>query len=475
MKKLLALFAILSLGLALVACSTTEDPDPDPDPDPNPVDCEADPDHEDCEDDDPTPTENIILSYAEWGDQEMAQALIDAFEEEYPHIQVDLRQDIQGAGGEFTANLINAQAAGLLPDVFVIDNVPTGINNGLALDVAEFWDADPDTDLIYPNIQNTGIYNGKRFAMPTFQFIKGVYLNLTLFDTYNIDIPEKDWKYDEFIQIAKDIRQAGFDDSVFGIDPWFGDLDFQQTFPTMDFVDVGYNTWDGTQFNFSSQAWIDAYQAKLDLNAQDVVGNYSEEELAALGVAWPWFEGLIGMNIDGSWNMGFVDNMFDEYGIEVGFWPYPGGDAGQFPPTILDFILVSSQTQNPEEAYLLAKWMSWGKEGWLTRLSVMEERGDNYLDRFPIADYPDVWAEAEEYVDYVEGLRENVDLFEYSKPDVDKWLPGYKSFWEWVGNEENDYWTRISAGEVTPEVFAVEWENKINEMVSEALATIGTD
>lgn len=467
MKKIIMFASIFTLILTLAACGDGNTKDPND----KQVDCAVTPDHEDCQE----RHDNIVLSYAEWGDQEMAQALIDAFEEQYPWIQVDLRQDIQGAGAEFTGNLINAQAAGLLPDVFVIDNVPTGVNNGLALDVAEFWDADPDTDLIYPNIQDTGLYNGKRLAMPTFQFIKGIYMNLTLFKHYNIPIPEKDWTYDEFIQISKDIRQLGKNDYVFGIDPWFGSLDFEQTFPTQDSVTTGYQTWDGEKFHFSSQAWIDAYNTKLDLYDQDVVGNYTEEELSALGVAWPWYEGLIGMNIDGSWNMGFVDQMYEDHGIEVGFWPYPGGSAGQFPPTILDFILVSSQTQHPEEAYLLAKWMSWGKQGWLTRLEVMEERGDNYLDRFPIADYPDVWTAADKYVDYVEGLRENVDLFEFSKPDVDKWLPGYKSFWDWVGNEENDYWNRIANGEVTPEVFAPEWETQLNQMVAEAMATIGLD
>lgn len=471
MKKLLLLSLSFFFVLGLAACTDGE-LDPDPDPDPTEVDCEANPDHEDCQDDDPTPTENIVLSYADWGDQELNEMLVAGFEAKYPNITVELRQDIQGAGAEFTGNLINAQAAGILPDVFAIDNVPTGISNGMALDIAPYWDADPDTDLIYDNIQNTGVYGDYRLAMPSFQFIKGIYLNITLFESYNIDIPEKDWTYDEFMDIAIEIRQAGLQDYVFGIDPWYGDLDFEATFPTMDNVDVGYQTWDGTQFNFTSDAWIDAYNTKLDLRAQDVVGNYTPEELDQLGVDWPWFEGLIGMKIDGSWNMWMVDDMFDQFGQEVGFWPYPGGSAGQFPPTILDFVMVSSQTEYPEEAYLLAKWMTWGKEGWLTRLDLMESRNDLFLDRYPIADYPEVWTEAESYIDYIEGLRENVDLFDVSKPDVDKWLPGYKSFWEWVGNEENDYWTRIGDGLVTPEVFASEWETKINQLVNEALAAI---
>ncbi len=416
-----------------------------------------------------TPTRNIVLTYADWGDQELNEMLIASFMEAYPHITVELRRDITGTGGAFTANLLNAQAAGVLPDVFAIDNVPTGLSNGMLLDVTEFWNADPDTALVYPNIAETAVYNGQRFAIPSFQFIKGIYINLTLLDYYNIPIPEKDWTYDEWVALAIQVRQAGQNDIVYGIDPWFGDLDFEAIWPTMDFEDVGYQTWDGERFNFTSQAWIDAYNAKLELYAQNVVAAFTEEEMDILGDIWPWFAGHIAFRIDGSWNLWMVDGMFEEYGQEVGFWPYPGGAAGQFPPTILDFTVVSSQTEHPEEAYLLAKWMSFGKQGWETRLDMMEARGDMYLDRFPIADYPEIWERAELFIDYVEGVRESVELFEFSKPDVDKWLPGYKEFWEWVGSDDNDYFTRISQGLITPEVFAREWEEKLNELVETSL------
>jgi ABC-type glycerol-3-phosphate transport system substrate-binding protein len=132
------------------------------------------------------PTEEIVLSYADWGDAELNQILIDAFEAKYPNIEVELRLDITGSGAEFTGNLINAQAAGVLPDVFAIDNVPTGYYNGMLLDITEYWDNDPETDLVYPNIANTAVYNGERYAVPSFQFIKGIFINMTLFDSYNI-------------------------------------------------------------------------------------------------------------------------------------------------------------------------------------------------------------------------------------------------------------------------------------------------
>lgn len=425
-----------------------------------------------CSDDDngdTIPVRNIVLSYADWGDQELNQRLIDAFMLEYPNITVELRQDITGAGAAFTESLLNAQAGDVLPEVFAIDNVPTGYDNGMLLDISAFWDADPDTALVYPEVAQTAIYGSGRYGIPSFQFIKGIYINLTLLDFYNVPIPPKDWHYNDFIALAEQIRVLGENDMVYAIDPWFGDLDFETTFPMLDDETIGYNTWDGERFNFTNPAWIDAYDTKLDLWARGIPASHTEEELAEIGDVWPWLAGYTAMSIDGSWNLWMIDTMLEEYGFDVGFWPYPRGDAGQFPPTILDFIVVSSQAEHPEEAYLLAKWMTFGKQGWLTRLDLMEERGDLYLDRYPIAEYDEVWARAEIFIDYVEGLRESIELLDQARPDVDKWLPGYKAFWEWVGNEDNNYWERIANNEVTPDTFASEWEERLNQMVQEAM------
>ncbi len=443
--------------------------------------CEIDPFDPSC-----ITQDNIVLSYADWGDQNLNAALIEAFEAKYPNITVDLRQDITDSGAAFTGHLIDAQTAGILPDVFAIDNVPTGIYNGMLLDVSQYWDMDSETQYIYDNIADTAMYGDMRLAMPSFQFIKGIMINLTLLDAYNIDIPDKDWKYDDFIDLAIELRQTGKNDYIYGIDPWYGDLDFNAIFPTEDFEDVGYQTFDGSAFHFTDQSWIDAYNTKLSLYDQNVVVNFSEEELSVLGDVWGFYDGYVGFDIEGTWMLYLVDQMYKEKNFEVGFWPYPGGDAGQFPPTILDFICVSSQTEHPLEAYILAKWMTWGREGWLARLDAMDSINDasmangdgftyTFLDRYPIADFSDVWDRADFYIDYVEGLRENIELLQYAKPDVDKWLAGYKQFWEWVGNEENDYWNKINNRLVTPEVFAPIWEEKINEMIQEAMQQIIED
>ena len=122
--------------------------------------------------------------------------------------------------------------------------------------------------------------------------------------------------------------------------------------------------------------------------------------------------GTVAMDIEGYWQF-WVLNDAAKNGIDLGFWPYPQGSAGFFPPTILDYLAVSAETDFPEEAFLLAKWMSFGKAGYDARLDILEANnalaeanGDMpmYLDRFPVADYPDVWTRVDGFVDGIEGI-----------------------------------------------------------------------
>ena len=450
--------------------------------------------------------QQITLSYADWGNQELNQRMIDLFQAKYPNITVELRQDITGSGATFTGNLVTAAQAGLLPDVFATDNVPTIINAGLTLDIAEYWDADEDAQLVYDNIALAGVYNNRRFAVPSFQFLKGVLMNLDIFERANLQTvegeyridndgyPVKDWTYEEFVNIAKAIKNfdlVNTENLVVGMDTWYGSPDFQQVWPTMDDASTQYDTWDGSQFNYTSDSWIEAMQAKVDLHqlTDGTTTRFSEEdynleENAELRT-YMIQTGYAAMDIEGSWQFWVIKDAIDERDFNLGFWPYPQGSAGLYPPTILDFQAISSQTEHPEEAYLLAKWMTFGRDGWDARLTLMEEDREafieegltpDFLDRFPVADYPEVWTRVEALVDGIEGISEIFDRIEFSKPDLDKWLPGYKDFWAWVYDPENPFnWDNlVAAGSTAVPTYAEEWEEKINTLVGEQLTTIGT-
>ncbi len=479
MKKILLLLVAVLFAVGIYGCKKDEPVDPG--------------------------TQTIELTYADWGDQDFNQRMIDAFMVEYPNIRVTLRQDIAGSGAEFTGNLITAAQAGLLPDVFATDNVPTVINAGLTLDVASMWDADPETDLVYDNIALTGVYNGHRYAVPSFQFLKGILINLDIFQaanlttvdgSYRIDndgYPVKDWTQDEFVNIAKAIKNFDLSnpqDVVVGMDTWYGSPDFQQVWPMMDNADVQYDTWDGTSFHYTSADWIYAMQQKVELQklTDGTTTHFNQEDLDNNPILQGYLiqTGVAAMDIEGSWQFWVINAAKTDSNINLGFWPYPSGSAGLFPPTILDYQAISSQTEHPEEAYLLAKWMTFGQDGWNARLGLLEsDRADaiaagelpTHLDRFPVADYPGVWDRVYALIDDIEGLNYTLNRIEYSKPDLDKWLPGYKDFWAWAYDPENPYNfdNLLIAGSTAVPTYATQWEAKANQLVTEAMATLGAD
>jgi multiple sugar transport system substrate-binding protein len=195
--------------------------------------------------------------------------------------------------------------------------------------------------------------------------------------------------------------------------------------------------------------------------------------------------GYAAMDIEGSWQFWVIKDAIDNRDFELGFWPYPQGDAGLFPPTILDFQAISSQTEHPEEAYLLAKWMTYGQDGWNARLSLLEaDREDTiaegltpeFLDRFPIADYPGVWTRVEGLVEGIKGIDAIFDRIEFSKPDLDKWLPGYKDFWAWAYAEDNpfNFNNLVLEGPNAVPTYAEAWQEQINLLVSAQLEALGT-
>jgi len=451
------------------------------------------------------PVQTIELTYADWGDQEFNQRMIDKFMLQYPNINVTLRRDITGSGATFTGNLVTAAQAGLLPDVFATDNVPTVINAGLTMDVASHWDADEDTELVYDNIALTGVYNGKRYAVPSFQFLKGIMLNMDIFEKANLSTvngkyridndgyPVKDWTFSEFVEIAKAIKNFDLNNPenlVVGLDTWYGTPDFQQVWPMMNDANVQYDTWDGTSFHYTSTDWISAMQTKVALHrlTDGTTTRFTPEDLAEYPILSNYLiqTGVAAMDIEGSWQFWVINDVKKNLDQQIGFWPYPQGSAGLFPPTILDYQCVSSQTMYPNEAYLLAKWMTFGQDGWNARLDLLEEdraaaiaadEEPAYLDRFPVANYPGVWDRVSGLVDGIEGIEYIFNRIQYAKPDLDKWLPGYKDFWAWVFNPENPYnWDNlVTAGPTAVATYAAEWQATANQLVTEQMAALGSD
>ena len=74
----------------------------------------------------------------------------------------------------------------------------------------------------------------------------------------------------------------------------------------------------------------------------------------------------------GSWQLGSWQKSKDDGTINfaLDFIGFPSVNGVKKTPMSMDFTAVSSQTKQPEEAYMLAKWLGFGKEGYAKRLEL---------------------------------------------------------------------------------------------------------
>jgi ABC-type glycerol-3-phosphate transport system substrate-binding protein len=160
----------------------------------------------------PTP-EPVTISFAYPNqDTEYYRQLVADFNQEYPHITVDLRPkswDMLGGLGAGDA------------DVFVNSQFSLSwlYEQGNVLNLSPFIEQDDTFDLgdFYPG--TVGLYSreGKVWGLPAGVDIMVMYYNMDLLDQYNAPIPQVGWDWNDFLEIALTTRDPIAD--TFGYAP----------------------------------------------------------------------------------------------------------------------------------------------------------------------------------------------------------------------------------------------------------------
>jgi multiple sugar transport system substrate-binding protein len=408
-------------------------------------------------------TEKFTLKYASWEDEKIEASMLQAFMEKYPNITVVKDKSIVWP---FETSLTTAAAAGSIPDVFTMKVVPLAITSDWLLDLTPYWDVDDEAKTVYKNIADMTVFNGKRYAAPTFQFAEGVFVNKTLFEKNNVPLPSYNWTIDEMIDLAKKFSKPR--EFFYGIGGPWGDLAFLESFPMINDASLGWNTYDGDKFHFTNQEWIDAYNLKLELRrlkVDDVMTGPQKKKVFGDEGAWTFQKGHVAMAVDYSWNMGWIPGDMKKAGAgDVDFYPYPAGKAGHKTPTILDFIGVSSTTKYPEAAYELSKFMTWGKDGYMKRIDI-EKAAAKPVDKYPVSDQPELWAKLDAETT-LPGAKAVMKLMSDSVPYPI--VPGWNEFVAW--DTEQKFSENLKSGKFKVADKAKEFEDKANEFVAKAKA-----
>ena len=444
MKKLLSMLLILALAMSAMPFALAEGLEP-------------------------LTTDEITLRYACWGqaeagEPEVLQALIAQFEEAHPNIHVEFVPIDQGT---WDAGLTNLASQGQLPDVFWVFSVSAAVSNEWALDLTEFYEKDPDAQELYPTMVSSSKIGGKNYSYPAVLFPHMVFMNKTLFEKYNVDLPSTDWTWDDYFDLAEELSHP--EEFYFGVsNPLYVDL-----FPAAINGNQGKFGWDGEAYHFDD-VWVEAVETRAEvINNKICEWMSAEDKEAVLGDpgAWPPGKGRTAMHIDWPWTMAmFNTTVKEETGCEFVYYPLPMGE-GKGELAIVDNGIIAASTEHPREAWELAKWMSWGPMAALKRQETYRSLGYP-VSRMPVVSTPEVWQDLVDNADdtikgfYEAVLTRGVNFVPSNWPVC----PGWGEIEAYYNS--NDINGKILRGELSAADVAAELEEVANRGRDNYLASI---
>lgn len=365
--------------------------------------------------------EPVVIKYVNWNlgteaDNNIERKMIAAFEEANPNIDIQLDEAFDYS--KYGDSLAAAAAAGNLPDVMMLPNIPFGLTNEWLLNINDFTADDAEWANLPKPLEEATHYGNGTYAIPAGMFFLGYFINQDLFEQANL--PELGYSptWDEFLNAVKTLNNPQED--ILGLSEAIQIPDWYAASVNSD---LGWFTWDGQQYNLNNPAFIEGVnQAKQLLQGKYTFDSLTEEEKAKYNVGWHgevWNQGKVAVRWEGTW----ATRDFSNLNFKSKFIGMPGGRFG----LVGDFMGISKSSEHPLEAYQFAKFMTFGKDGILKR---MELNTDGSYTSLPLTTDPSILDQYFANGAY-EGLKEAFDNVDKAIIEGVKIVPGYvRSRWE---------------------------------------------
>jgi ABC-type glycerol-3-phosphate transport system substrate-binding protein len=363
-----------------------------------------------------TSGEPVTLRYANWNlgteeENNINRQLVKAYTDANPHVTVEI-VDMSGEGG-WEANLTAYAAKGELPDVIMANNVPLYVQNGWVADLTDLVADDPDYADVPQVLKDAFTYDGRVLGLPYAQFLMGYFVNKDLFEAANLDAPEYGFTVEEFEEAVTEITDI--DNAVLGADEIFP---IQGWYPNTVDPDLKWYSYDGEKMNYNSAAFKEGVAFTEEMKPYTWQG-LSEEQIANFKSVGPWELFLnqeVGLKWDATWAVpAWVQNATFEWDF-IGF---PGGNQA----IVFDAFVISKTTENIQEAYNFAKWMTFSKEAYQKEAELARELGS--APKIPVSLDDESIATYKEFVD-VPGVHTALENLNASVIEsLPKIVPGY--------------------------------------------------
>lgn len=362
--------------------------------------------------------EQITIRLASWslgteGEQNIDRRMIEAYEEMHSNINIEIATDIDTA--DWNGSLETAAAGGNLPDVVMIAEVPTAVAHEWVLDVSSYTENDEDWNNIPEALRESAKYGSGIYGVPYAMNIQGVYMNVDLFEAKNQELLTYGYTFDDFMNALKNLSAPT--EGMIGIKSY----DIVDWYPAAMDSNYGWFTYADGHVSLTDPLFIEGVKKAKSIYDNGYSFNaLSDDQKANFGTDSDWEAfnaGKIAMAVDPTSNAG----VFTENSLNLKFTSLPNGKCVIIP----DYMFISQTCEHPQEAYDFLKFMSFGKEGILKRLELVEaEEGLNWvslplntdseiIDRY-FANYP------------IEGVREVYENMEGNAfVEAFKYAPGY--------------------------------------------------
>ena len=347
MKRLLALLIVLISSLTLVACG-----------------------EEKTDSGQQLKPGATVITYCSWNigteeEMNLYRRQVYKFNEEHDDVQIKLIEH----EGDYDTFLSTMASARQLPDVFMVNSVPKAVINYLAKDITTLAAADDEWQTIDKALVDSVTYNERIYGIPCGQYYMGFFANMSLLDTVVEDSQDAKklfeagaYSTDDFITAVQNLRNINVKDGsgTIGVNSTGDMINWLPS--TLDETGtIKHFVWnpEKLQFDLTSDVMYDAIRIINRLSDKTAAYTFenveNKEEVFGPGDEVALFKaGKMGFIQSGTW-----ETYQDARGFDVEFVGYPGGNV----VSASDYMCVSRATKNPELAFEVAKYLSYGVEG----------------------------------------------------------------------------------------------------------------
>lgn len=325
--------------------------------------------------------DDIELTYFHFDQKETVEYLADRFMKIYPNIKVNpVYEPVDSYNDTLQALLSNSET----PDVVMYSDADFALNNTVLRDIKDYWDSDPETKEVASTVNDCGLgcfSTNRRYAVPVKFFPGAVFVDMNVLKKLNIDPPERTWKWSDMIDlIKKATKHSESEMDYYGL-AYYNRLDSLYGIAAAQTIqgEFGYN---GKTFDLG--VWAIGEQEFSDLKLANYVAPQKEtpevEEWMGDWEAWAGASGHVAVFSEAFWTYQntWATEGFKQYNLDIVPYAIPAvneEDAKKTHHSIatIDFGGVTTTCEYPREAYELLKFMSFGADGWKTRVQLYND------------------------------------------------------------------------------------------------------